>query len=130
VNELKFDKREPCTSCPYRTDAPLQLWSREEFVNLLDKDVSQMGSTFGCHEYNKRRDEAQVCIGWLLDQRERGVPSINFRLALIRNPAARACLKEASSPAPLYDSIEEMCEANGFSMTTSPKTGRPPSRRS
>lgn len=110
---LLFDKREPCSSCPYRTDAPLELWSAEEFEGLLQSERDGMGTLYGCHEFNKRRDQAQVCIGWLISQRERNVPSIALRLKLIQNPEACACIKEASSPVPLYESVEEMCEANG-----------------
>jgi len=110
---LKFDKREPCASCPYRTDAPLELWHREEFEKLLAAERTQWGTQYGCHEFRKRRDEAQVCIGWLISQRERNVPSIALRLTLIRSEEAQRCIKEASSPAPLYETIEEMCEANG-----------------
>lgn len=110
---LLFDRREPCTSCPYRTDAPLGLWSPAEFEALLRNDGDMLGTKYGCHEFNKRPEEAQVCIGWLINQRERNVPSIALRLTLMRNEPARKCFKEAASPAPLYESIEEMCEANG-----------------
>ena len=110
---LLFDRREPCASCPYRTDAPLELWSPEEFKDLLAKDREQMGTQYGCHEFRKRKSEAQVCIGWLINQRERNVPSIMLRLTLIRNESAQRCIQEATSPVPLYDTIEEMCEANG-----------------
>lgn len=110
---LRFDRRAPCASCPYRTDAPLGLWSREEFEDLLASDRTQMGTLYGCHEYRKRRDQAQVCVGWLLDQRERNVPSLMLRMVLLQNPQARACYAESESPVPLYDSIEEMCAQNG-----------------
>lgn len=110
---IHFDKREPCASCPYRTDAPLELWSPEEFERLLRNDRDQMGVIYGCHEFNKRREDAQVCVGWLINQRERNVPSIALRLKLLGSPEASDCMAEASSPAPLFKSIEEMCEANG-----------------
>ncbi len=110
---LLFDKREPCASCHYRTDAPLELWSPAEFEGLLASERDMMGKLYGCHEYNKRRDEAQVCIGWLINQRERNVPSIALRMKLMKSPEACACIGEASSPVPLYESVEAMCEANG-----------------
>lgn len=111
--QLRFDKREPCASCPYRIDAPLELWSPVEFEGLLASERSQLGKLYGCHEFNKRRDEAQICIGWLLNQRERNIPSIVLRMKLITSAEARACTEEASSPVPLYESVEAMCEANG-----------------
>jgi hypothetical protein len=110
---VKFDAREPCKSCPYHTDAPLELWSPLEFRQLLAHERSRMGVVYGCHKYRNRKDEAQVCVGWLLDQKRRNIPSISLRLTLMRNPGAVACLNEASSPVELFDSVEEMCEANG-----------------
>jgi len=80
---------------------------------LLASERDYMGALYGCHEYGKRKHEAQVCVGWLLNQRERNVPSIALRMHLMQSPEARACIKEASSPVPLYESVEEMCEANG-----------------
>lgn len=110
---LRFDKREPCASCPYRTDAPLELWSPEEFLDLLRNDRSQFGTLYGCHKYRKRSNEAQVCVGWLINQRERNVPSMMLRMTLMSNPQALACYNESESPVPLYDSIEDMCIENG-----------------
>ena len=111
--KLHWDKREPCKSCPYRRDAPLNLWSNEEFEDLLASERTQMGTTYGCHEYGKRREQAQVCVGWLLNQRENNVPSMMLRLALMTNNAALACYNEASSPVEMYESVEEMCAENG-----------------
>jgi hypothetical protein len=114
ASALRFEQREPCKSCPYRTDAPLELWSPEEFEDLLQKDRSRMGTIYGCHKARHQpAEDAQVCVGWLINQRERGIPSIALRLKLMSDPAAVGCLNEASSPVPLYESIEEMCEANG-----------------
>ncbi len=114
---LRFDQREPCKSCPYRTDAPLELWSPEAFEKLLQLDKTQMGTIYGCHKARHQPTEgSQVCIGWLINQRERGIPSIAFRLKLMSDTAAVGCLNEASSPVPLYESIEEMCEANGVEL--------------
>lgn len=109
---LLFEKREPCKSCPYRTDAPIGLWSEEEFVDLLANDRTQMGTLYGCHEYRKRKHEAQVCVGWLINQRERNVPSMMLRITLMSNKQALACYNEANSPVPLH-SLEEMCAENG-----------------
>ncbi len=111
--KLLWDSRKPCKSCPYRTDAPLNLWSDEEFQDLLDNERSQMGTTYGCHKFRKKHGDAQVCVGWLLNQRAHGVPSLILRMNLIRNDAALACYNEASSPVELYGSMEEMCAANG-----------------
>lgn len=110
--ELGFEQREPCKSCPYRTDAPLNLWDDAEFERLLEYGPEEM-PLYGCHEYRKRPEQAQVCVGWLIDQREAGVRSIPLRIALLRNPAALECLQEAQSPVELYPSVVDMCVANG-----------------
>ncbi len=113
LGPLRFDKRAPCPSCPYRTDAPLRLWSSEEFEDLLASEHDQMDTVYGCHEFNKRLDQVQVCVGWLINQRDHNVPSIALRMRLIQSAEALACYNEATSPVPLYESVEQMCKANG-----------------
>ena len=109
---MKWDLREPCGSCPYRRDAKLGLWHPSEFENLLEAEERPLGATFGCHGTIKH-DEPSVCIGWLLDQKRRDLPSIALRIRLAESPAAVDCLKEASDGGhELYESIEEMVEAN------------------
>lgn len=128
---MKFDRREPCASCPYRTDAPLKLWHRSEFEGLLANDGNELrGATYGCHEFRKQpREEHRPCIGWLLDQRRRGYPSIQLRLMMIKKPAAGECATEARLPegVTLYPSIKTMCRANGVRAPRNRKT--PPSRQ-
>lgn len=108
-----WDARKPCGDCPYRKDAPLKLWHREEFEKLLASENTQFGSIYGCHKQN-----GQGCVGWLLDQLRRNCPSISLRLAAIRDDAPGrslvACMKEATDGGhKLFPSIEAMCRANG-----------------
>lgn len=109
--------REPCKSCPYRRDAKLEHWHPSEFENLLAQDANPIsGSPFACHQDRKiAPHDRGVCVGWLLDQRERGAPSIKLRLGLMRDAGLRAQFEEARAPegVELYESIEEMCLANG-----------------
>jgi hypothetical protein len=112
---MKWDRTVPCPSCPYRRDAPRGLWHRSEFENLLKQDADSLfGGTFRCHEFNKQpKEEHRPCAGWMLDQKKRGVPSIQLRLMLTRNPEAVKCFNKAKpNGVPLFDSIEEMCRAN------------------
>lgn len=105
----------PCSSCPYRRDAPLAMWSKYEFDNLRMQDGFEFGGAgFDCHgEVAKPQSERGACIGWLLDQRRRNVPSISLRLRLMTNPQLSAQFKSISSGGhALYNSIAEMCEAN------------------
>lgn len=109
---MKWDTREPCGSCPYRRDAKLGLWHPDEFDNLVSTERSQMGSLFGCHATRKLADPS-VCAGWLIMQRENGVPSIVLRLNLMRSQEAVDCMEAVSSGGhELYDSVDEMVEAN------------------
>ncbi len=111
---MVWDRTTPCTSCPYRRDAPRGLWHATEFVNLMQHDGDLFGAMFGCHEFNKRPpEEHRPCAGWLLDQKKRGVPSIRLRMTLSSNPKALACFEKADPAGlPLFDSIEEMVAAN------------------
>ena len=82
----KYDAKTPCKSCPYRKDAPLAFWNEAEFLNLERTEADQMGAVFGCHQDGKKpKDEVGVCVGWLLNQKKRGLPSMRLRLALIKD---------------------------------------------
>lgn len=123
---MKWDDaghRQPCAKCPYRKDAPLRLWHPDHFRKLLADDGNEFGgAVYGCHNDSKRAPaDVRPCNGWLLDQRERGTPSIQLRLALRGNKAAqRAYASVTSAGLKLYASIKAMCRANGV---------RPPPKR-
>jgi uncharacterized protein DUF6283 len=102
-----FKGNTPCKDCPYRTDAPLQKWSIEEFKDLLAHEHELMGTVYGCHKNN-----GTVCKGWLMDQDKRGFPSISLRIALSRHQVSRVYLDSLKCASPLFDSVSEMAEAN------------------
>lgn len=105
----------PCGSCPYRTDVPTGTWHAEEFENLLAHDADPMnGSVFGCHRFRLRREEADICAGWFLDQQERGLPSIKLRLALMARGEDQPVVTDGGHP--LYPSLRAMCRANGVTI--------------
>ena len=117
---MRFDNRKPCSDCPYRKDAPKEFWSPLEFSSVLTQDRAPngLGHMFGCHKFRALPDdERRVCIGWLLNQRARDLPSNLLRLKLMQSKEARRCLKEASSDTEMFESIEEMCLANGVEPT-------------
>lgn len=97
----------PCNNCPYRKDAPVSHWHREEFQKVLDADKSEFGTVFECHKKN-----GCVCAGWLTDQDRRRFPSIALRLLLSRTGVGRNILDKLDNNTNLYESIEEMIEAN------------------
>lgn len=113
---MKLDTKSPCASCPYRTDAPLKMWHREEFENLLAQDADeQNGRIFGCHKYrNRPAEEQHFCAGWMLDQRKRRFPSIMLRLVFMRMGVTDEMLDEFNDGGhKLYESVKAMCLANG-----------------
>ncbi len=104
---MKFCKPQPCANCPYRTDAPLAHWSIEEFKDLLKNDADYMGVVYECH-----KKDGKACTGFVINQRERDLPSVQLRIFLITTKVPREELEALNSPAPLYNTITEMCKAN------------------
>lgn len=102
-----FSGKSPCSSCPYRKDAPLQLWDKYEFEKLLKEDKEMFGGTYKCHKNN-----GSCCKGWLMNQDSRNFPNLNLRIQLSKHGIARQYLDSLKSKAPLFESIEKMCVAN------------------
>lgn len=102
-----FKGTSPCNTCPYRKDSPLQLWDKQEFIDLLQKDKEPMGSIYQCHKKN-----ATVCKGWLIDQDNRRLPSILLRMALSKHQITREYLDQLHCRSALFSSIEEMTYTN------------------
>lgn len=100
-------KTSPCNNCPYRKDAPLQHWSIDEFKDLIAKDSSYMGATYGCH-----KNDGKLCTGFVMDQDKRGVPSIALRIKFGRDGTGIADLDTLKCKSKLFKSIKEMAGAN------------------
>lgn len=120
---MRWDIGEPCGNCPFRKDAPRAHWDQTMYLMLLRIDrecedvgsvMSGGGSLFGCHkDKGIPTPEARVCGGWLVNQRERGVPSIQLRVSLSTNPEARAGMEAVSNGGhELFATVLELCEAN------------------
>lgn len=105
--KTKFCKTTPCANCPYRKDAPLALWSVDEFKALLDSDKDTIGTVYQCH-----KKDGNVCVGWLINQNNRRLPSIALRLQLSKQNITREYLDQLHCKTPMFDTIEEMCQAN------------------
>lgn len=112
---MRYNTRAPCKTCPYRKDVKTRVWDRAEFEKLLASSREQFGAIYACHmEKPKPPAEREVCGGWVLIQKKENIPSIQLRMALMRDPHAAACLNEITSGgATLYPSIKAMCRANG-----------------
>jgi hypothetical protein len=106
--KMKFDCKKPCSNCPYRKDAPKKLWDKQEFIDLMANDSNTFGGKmYGCHKKN-----GNACAGWMINQLDRGTPSIQLRMALIKAGLTREELDKFKSAKPMYKSIEEMSFAN------------------
>ena len=97
-------KKSPCKDCPYRKDAPLQKWDKEEFKKLLNNDDAQFTPNFMCH-----KKDGCYCTGWVINQLDKGVPCVPLRLVISAN---RGITKGLDKEVELYESAEEMIEAN------------------
>lgn len=102
-----FDRNRPCRNCPYRKDAPLQHWHIDHFQQVLDNEQEIVGKTFLCH-----KKDGCVCVGWLMDQDIRNHPCNALRMLLSKYEVTREYLDSLHSPAPMYDSVKEMCYTN------------------
>lgn len=98
---------QPCGNCPYRTDAPLQLWDKSEYEKLLSMEKDYLGAIYNCHKNN-----GNICVGWLMKQDENRFPSNMLRIHLSKNNITREYLDSLHSPVPLYSTVEEMVFAN------------------
>ena len=119
---MKYDRTEPCESCPYRRDAPRRLWHVSEFLNLLRQEADPLyGSTFGCHEGRKLpREDQRMCIGWLMHQKKNGTPSIQLRLQLMKDDALVDLYERIDAKyRGLFRTLGSMCRANGVSTSIS-----------
>lgn len=107
--------RKPCPNCPYRKDSPVGLWHKAEFERLLETEQDIIGAAYQCHkQIVLENEERGFCAGWLLDQKKRDLPSNALRIMLIRDADARAAYENVSGDGiELFDSVEEMCRANG-----------------
>jgi hypothetical protein len=99
----------PCAKCPYRKDAPLALWSADEFKQLLATEDDLLGATYGCHN-----NDGTVCRGWFIDQRERGFPSIALRMTLATRNIDADAIDRITAPegVELFSDIYTMSKAN------------------
>lgn len=111
-----FEPR-PCAKCPFRKDAPVELWHKSEFERVLrDERSATLGAVFGCHRHGMRhRGGARVpiCAGWALDQVKRGVPSIALRLAFVLEGDDGSLDAVTNGGHETYETVMEMCAANG-----------------
>lgn len=62
TGEVQPPAKNPCGTCPYRTDVPSGVWDPSEYAKLPPYDADTMGQPYGlflCHQVN-----GHVCGGW------------------------------------------------------------------
>lgn len=102
-----FKRQSPCKDCPYRKDAPIAKWDIEHFKDVLRFDKDYIGTVWKCHQ-----DDGCVCVGWLMDQHNRGLPSIKLRLLLSQHHITREYMDGLTCKSEMFPSIEAMCHHN------------------
>lgn len=104
---MNYCKKSPCENCPYRKDAPLKLWHKEEFAKLLETEAEQFAPIYYCH-----KKDGHICVGYLMMQDKNYFPNINLRLSLSKNNVTRDYLDKLLCKLPLYKTTKEMIRAN------------------
>lgn len=105
--KLFFSGTHPCKSCPYRKDAPKQLWAKYEFDKLIQEDKQMFGGNYKCH-----KNDGSCCKGWLINQDNRRLPNINLRILMNKEVVTREYLDQLKCKVEMFETIEEMVEAN------------------
>lgn len=110
-------RRTPCGNCPFRKDAPLAYWHPSMYTMLADQEQREAdiasAHVFACHkDRHGPPDEQEYCVGWLLNQRARGVPNLALRLGLMTSEPASAQFNECEPDGEMYDTVGELVEAN------------------
>lgn len=105
---INFKCKSPCKNCPYRIDAPLQLWHKEHYVELMTNDADVLnGKMYLCH-----KNHGGVCVGWLIIQRTRNYPSIQLRIEMIKQNINSIYLGSLRCKTKMYATIKDMVQAN------------------
>lgn len=112
-----FHCTQPCSNCPYRTDAPVRHWDKSEFERLLQNENDFIGSVYMCHKAN-----GSVCVGWLMKQDENRFPCNALRMSLSKHNITREYFNKLNSPFPLYKTVKQMIRANFPSLLKNQKT--------
>lgn len=97
-------RRNPCASCPYRTQVPSGIWDESEYQKLpgYDGEIHEQTATaiFMCHQM-----DGCACSGWL-GHREHPEDMLAVRLGVLRGALDQSCL-DYTTDVPLFESGTE-----------------------
>lgn len=114
---MKHASTSPCANCPFLKTAPLALWDRDEYLKLSDMEEREgdpsVSSMFMCHKGGRLPvKEREPCVGWLLNQRSRNVPSIALRLALGFSEEMQSQFEQLEGLERCYETVAELVKIN------------------
>jgi len=120
--------RKPCDNCPWRKDAPVGLWHPSHFEDIWTGCQDDGLRTMLCHKATALPEDERgrlPCQGWA---RVMGLDAIGVRLALINETLTLEEVEDRDTP-PLFESFEDMMEANGIPLPPRNRWTAPPGTR-
>jgi hypothetical protein len=120
--------RQPCSSCPWRVDAPRGYWDPQHFVDVWRNCQDDGLNIMLCHKSNAlpKEDRGDVpCQGWI---RVMGFDSIGVRILVMQGKATFEEVADQDGPE-LFPTFTAMMRANKIKL---PRRSRatPTNRRS
>lgn len=103
----------PCNNCPWRKDAPVEHWDAEHFRDIWTSCQDDGMAIMLCHKAAKLPEDQRgkmPCAGWI---KVMGTDAIGVRLLLATGKIKREDLDKGENCPELYNTFQEMMEANG-----------------
>lgn len=107
----QFPRRKyPCAECPWRRDTPPGQFPacRYDALHSTSDQSGLFAPMFGCHKGEPGTNADLACAGWLAVA---GYEHIGVRLAVARGALPREALRPGDGWPALFDSYDEMAEA-------------------
>ena len=90
--------RRPCSSCPWRVDAPRGYWDPQHFIDIFKNCRDDGLNVMLCHKSialpEKERGDVP-CQGWI---RVMGFDAIGVRILVMQGKATRAEVEDRDGP--------------------------------
>lgn len=112
--------RRPCSSCPWRVDAPHEHWDPQHFIDIWRNCQDDGPHIMLCHKSGALPKEERgdvPCQGWI---RVMGFDAIGVRLLVMRGQATFEEVEDRAGPK-LFSSFTAMMRANKIKL---PKRSR------
>lgn len=103
--------RRPCSSCPWRVDAPRGYWDPQHFVDIWRNCQDDGLNVMLCHKSNALPKEERgdvPCQGWI---RVMGYEAIGVRILVMQGKATLEEIEDKDGPK-LFPTFTAMMRAN------------------